>query len=134
MIHAFRVSRVPRPRFPAQLDASISIAVHLVTMLRKGTRNLDSFLSAIARHLSLTGQWDIEHEGADAGEIVHFGKAPDMRGELISDDPDEVSPSGLILLGGGYDDDDLVVIERAIALLEGLEYVPDPPADDDDDL
>lgn len=94
-------------------------------LIRTPAQNVESFLDAIARHLTSRG-WRLD--GTD-GDGVAFGQSG-WRGEFEHREIDGAkTPVGLRLVSddGDIDDVDVDVIEEAIGLLEGLEYKETEP-------
>jgi hypothetical protein len=92
-------------------------------IIRPPAQNVESFLNAIAKHLT-SRPWDVDK--SDDGSVT-FGLSG-WRGEFECQDIDGLkTPIGLRLISddGEVRYDDVSVVEEAISLLEGLEYKDD---------
>lgn len=88
-------------------------------MLLKGKRTLDSFINSISRHLTSEGDWEIEDEDPDNFGDIIFGAA-EWVAKTAMDKHDVLH--GVELFNEQYNDVELAVVEKAIALLEGIEW------------
>lgn len=84
-------------------------------MLFKGKRTFDSMMNAIALHLS-SGDWEQAEEGDDAD--ILFG--PEWTGRTLVNKHGHVE--GIELFHDDYTDAELLIVEKAISLLEGVEW------------
>lgn len=87
-------------------------------MLLKGKRTFESFMNAISNHLCTHEDWTQEEEDPDNLGDVYFGV--EWEGKIVLDKHD--SPYGVELYNEGYKDVELAVVEKAIGLLEGIEW------------
>lgn len=86
-------------------------------MLLKGKRTFESMMNAIAHHFHCDDTWDLENDDPDSmGDIV-FGV--EWQGKVVMH-KDVVY--GVELYHENYKDLELAVVEKAIGLLEGIEW------------
>lgn len=84
-------------------------------MLVKGKRTYDSFMNAIALHLS-SGDWEEVEDDPDVD--IEFG--PEWIGRVNKNRNEHVE--SIELFHEEYSDAEMLVVEKAIGLMEGLEW------------
>lgn len=95
-------------------------------MILRGHQNVESFLDAIAKHLSAPRAWQREiHK--DENETIIFGSGY-WKGDVEFDD-DDGSVFGIQLVSDDYPDREVKGIEIAISLLEGMECEDEEPVE-----
>jgi len=88
-------------------------------MLIKGKRTFDSFLSAIAKHVATESDWEVEDD-KDEYQIV-FGSGEWVGQPTFDEDHPDIL-FGIELFCDQYKDADLIVVEKAVGMLEGIEW------------
>ena len=87
-------------------------------MLLKGKRTFESLMNSLAHHLAAAdGNWEPD-EAADEPTVV-FGEG-EWLGVLVLDGKENVY--GVELENSTYTDVELMVVEKALALLEGISW------------
>lgn len=98
-------------------------------MLFRGHQNVESFLDAVARHLSAPRAWKREFSDDGVKETIVFG-AGYWRADVYYSRKDS-SFAGISLRSGDYDGDEIEAVEDGIALLEGFSYEEENASADD---
>lgn len=87
-------------------------------MLIKSKRTLDSFLNAISRHITAEGDWELED---DKEYQIVFGSGEWLGIPTFDEDHHDLV-HGIELFNEGYKEAELLLVEKAIGLLEGITF------------
>ena|SRR5438477_11714922 len=97
-------------------------------MLIKGKRSFDSLMNAISRHLTQEGDWEMNEDDDPEGPRAIFGDG-EWTALLCYNTKQESVVYGVELFTDSYNDVELAVVEKAIALLEGVEWSSETSVD-----